>query len=148
MTDLNDLLAQVDDEGLRSQLQSGIELLTRQMRFGLVFERHIPESVRVYSAEPRIGDLVQMRGETSGEDFTVEKRTTRTVTIESTTTGEQQRVKPREIVVVKRFGDPVYPALRPTGSIRRSNDRPTHAAICGENFHALQLLKYLYRGPG
>ena len=146
LTDLNDLLAQVDDEGLRSQLQSGIDLLTRQMRFGLVFERHIPESVRVYSAEPRVGDLVQIRAETSGEEFTIQKLTTHMATIESTTTSEQHLVKPREIVVVKRFGDPVYPALHPTGSIRRSDDRPAHAAICGENFHTLQLLKYLYRG--
>lgn len=113
MTDLDDLLAQISDDGLRSQLQSGIELLTRQMRFGLVFERHIPESVRVYSAEPRIGDLVQMRAATSGEEFTVEKLTTRAARIESTATGEQQSVKPREIVVVKRFGDPIYPALHP-----------------------------------
>ena len=145
MTDLNDLLAQVDDDGLRSQLQSGIELLTRQMRFGLVFERHIPESVRVYSAEARVGDTVQLRADTSGEEFAVEKISTRAATIVSTATDEPRTVKPREIVVVKRFGDPVYPALRPTGSIRRSEDRSTHAAICGENFHALQLLKYLYK---
>lgn len=147
MAEIDDLLSQISDEGLRSQLFAGVELLKRQMRFGLVFERHIPESVRVYGSAPRVGDIVQLRADTAGTDeYAVTKVTTRTITMVSETTGEETRAKPREVVPVKRFGEPVYPALRPTGSCRRSDDRASHTAICGENFHALQLLRYLYRG--
>lgn len=47
---------------------------------------------------------------------------------------------------MKRFGEPAYPALEPLGSVRRAEDRPFHTVINGENYHALQLLRYLYRG--
>lgn len=50
MTELDELLAQVPDEGVRSQLKASIDTLTRQLRFGLVSERHLPESIRAYNA--------------------------------------------------------------------------------------------------
>jgi adenine-specific DNA-methyltransferase len=50
-------------------------------------------------------------------------------------------------MVVKRFGDPIFPALTSLGSIERGPaDKPYHAVINGENFHALQLFVYLYEG--
>lgn len=117
------------------------------MRFGLVFERHIPESIRDYSATITVGALVAIRAEINGGDeYTVQRVTSRTADIVSVTTREQRRVKPRELVAVKRFGEPAYPSLRPLGSIRRSDERPAHAVINGENYHTIQLLRYLYRG--
>ncbi len=147
MADLDDLIAQVEDEGLRSQLKARIDLLTRQMKFGLVFERHLPESIRAFNAIPRVGDTVQLRADTAGGDeYFVERLTKRRAHLVSTTTGESLDVTPRQLVVVKRFGDPAFPALRPLGEVRRHPDRPSHPVICGENFHTLQLLRYLYRG--
>ncbi len=52
----------------------------------------------------------------------------------------------RELVAVKRFGEPAFPALEPLGTVTRSDDRPFHTLINGENYHALQLLRYLYGG--
>lgn len=147
MAELDELLAQVEDEGLRSQLKAGIDLLTRQMRFGLVFERHLPESIRAYGAPINIGDVVQIRAElTGGDEYTVEHLTKKKASLVSLSTREQREVAPREVVGVKRFGEPAFPALEPIGSLRRSEERPAHSVICGENFHALQLLRYLYRG--
>lgn len=44
---LDALVAQVEDETLRSRLSREIELLRGSRRFGLVFDRHLPESVRL-----------------------------------------------------------------------------------------------------
>ena len=63
MAEIDDLLTQVDDEGLRSQLKASIDNLRRQLRFGLVFERHLPESIRAYNARIQPLDTVQIRAE-------------------------------------------------------------------------------------
>jgi adenine-specific DNA-methyltransferase len=47
---------------------------------------------------------------------------------------------------VKRLGDPIYPTLHPLGSVEKAPGKPYHAVIDGENYHALQLLLYLYEG--
>ena len=147
MAELDNLLSQIEDDGLRTQLKAQVDLLTRQMRFGLVFERHIPESVRDYGAPIAVGDIVAIRAEINGgDDYTVAKLNSRTAEIISVTSRESRKVKPRELVAVKRFGEAAYPALRPLGAVRRSADRPAHGVINGENYHTIQLLRYLYRG--
>ena len=146
MTELDDALARVEDEGVRSQLKAGIDGLARQLRFGLVFERHLPESIRAYGAAVHAGDLVQFRSELAGgEEFTVATINSRTAVV-TDAAGVDRKVPVRELVSVKRFGEPAYPALDPLGSVQRSDVRPFHTVINGENYHALQLLRYLYRG--
>jgi hypothetical protein len=61
-------------------------------------------------------------------------------------TGEQRSAKVDELIVVKPFGEAIYPCLTPIGKVAKGGDRPWHAAINGENYHALQLLLYLYEG--
>lgn len=147
MSELDGLLAQIEDEGLRSQLKAGVDNLARQLQFGLVFERHLPESIRAYSAPFAVGDVVQVRADIAGgDDYVVQRVSARQVTMTSFTTGEERRAAPREVVTVKRFGEAAYPALKPLGAVRQSDDRPAHAVINGENYHTLQLLRYLYRG--
>ena len=52
----------------------------------------------------------------------------------------------KDLLVVKRFGEPIYPALSSHGAIRRGGNKPFHAVVNGENFHVLQLFLYLYEG--
>jgi len=50
-----------------------------------------------------------------------------------------------DLVVVRNFGDPIYPALVPTERLERGGvDKPWHVLINADNFHALQLLLYCY----
>ena len=57
------------------------------------------------------------------------------------------REAPRDrCVVVREFGDPVYPGLASTDRVVRNPDRPFHTLINSENFHALQALLYPYSG--
>lgn len=145
MTELDDALARVQDEGARAQLQAGIDALTRQLRFGLVFERHLPEGVRAYGAAVRVDDTVQFRSDLTGnQEFKVLAIADETATIRATD-GVEQTADLHELVVLKRFGEPAYPALKSVGAHRGSTDRPFHTVINGENYHALQLLRYLYR---
>ncbi len=67
------------------------------------------------------------------------------VTIEPEDGGKNETCAANELMVVKRFGDPIFPALTSVGRVDRGpSDKPYHAVINGENFHALQLLLYLY----
>ena len=50
-------------------------------------------------------------------------------------------------MVVRDFGDPIYPALVPVDRVPRGTpDEPWHVLINADNFHALQLLLYCYAG--
>lgn len=51
-----------------------------------------------------------------------------------------------ELVVVKRFGEAIFPALRHVESVLRGGDAPHHSLIEADNYHALQLLEWLYAG--
>jgi adenine-specific DNA-methyltransferase len=53
--------------------------------------------------------------------------------------GRSEEVPITLLASVKQFGEPVFPGLRSIERITRSPDRPFHAVINGENFHALQL---------
>lgn len=61
--------------------------------------------------------------------------------------GDPERLPVAELLLVKRFGEPIYPLLKPLGRIEQGGpERPYHAVINGENFHALQLLVHLLEG--
>jgi adenine-specific DNA-methyltransferase len=52
-----------------------------------------------------------------------------------------------DLVVVRSFGDAIYPALVPVDRVERGGpDKPWHLLINADNFHALQLLLYCYEG--
>ena len=48
---------------------------------------------------------------------------------------------------VRQFGKPIFPSLVPTGRVTNGPaDTPWHTLIEADNYHALQLLEYLYSG--
>lgn len=52
-----------------------------------------------------------------------------------------------ELVVVANFGEPIFPTLVPMARVQNgSDDAPWHTLIEADNYHALQLLEYLYTG--
>src|SRR5207245_1436142 len=52
-----------------------------------------------------------------------------------------------ELVVVRNFGDAIYPALVPVDRVERGGpNKPWHLLINADNFHAVQLLLYCYEG--
>lgn len=139
---LDALVAQVEDETLRSRLSREIELLRGSRRFGLVFDRHLPESVRLPEHPVRKGVRVTLRDESvPGQAWRVVRFTdgSRKVAVLGDDGGE---VPVEELVVIREFGEPVYPGLRSVERIANgSDDAPWHTVINGENFHVLQALR-------
>jgi adenine-specific DNA-methyltransferase len=60
--------------------------------------------------------------------------------------GAEEQVACDDLVVVAEFGEPIYPGLRRLGSIDRGGDKPAHVVIKGENYHALEALRFSHAG--
>jgi adenine-specific DNA-methyltransferase len=146
MTNLLDgLLGRVDDQGLRAALQAEVDRLRRTKDFGLVFEKHMPENVRLYSHPVRRGLRVEERsGETDSTWLVRRVRDGRATLVDAE--GQESKRSVEELVVVRQFGEPIYPGLKSVGRIERGGDKPFHAVINGENYHALEMLLYAYEG--
>ncbi len=148
MAKLEQLLQGVKDPELRAQLEAEVASLKDKTRFGLIYERHLPETVIVGDTDPlKVGDHVRPRQAVDvEEDFRVLELNAKRAKLVSRKTDEESEVEIKDLLAVKPFGDPAYASLEPLGSVRRSDSRPYHAVINGENFHALQTLTLLYEG--
>lgn len=147
------------DEGLRSELRAAAADLRKLTDFGLVFESHIPETVRLPHHPIRRGVKVTYRDGTDGSIFEVAKVNGAKVTMSRVRSADgaalsaQQRAELDDetaeleaLVVIAEFGDPIYPGLRHLGSVSRGGDRPAHVVINGENHHALEALQFTHAG--
>jgi adenine-specific DNA-methyltransferase len=146
MAKIDELLAHIPDQELRRQLQGAVAELRQQKKFGLVFEKHLPETALLPSSRVRIGSAVMLRRQpTSTSIFVVTGLKGKDATV-ADSTGKTRKAKVSDLLVIKPFGEPVYPVVRVREQISRSAGRPTHVVINGENFHALQLLLFGYEG--
>lgn len=142
---LDQLISRVTDESLRSRLAREVELLRGSRRFGLVFDRHLPESVKLIDHPIRKGVKVTLRDESSAMTWRVVgfANTTRAVAVLDGDGGEQAVA---DLVVVREFGEPIYPGLQSIERIQKGPvGAPWHIVINGENFHALQALRWTHR---
>jgi adenine-specific DNA-methyltransferase len=145
MARIDDIAAEVKDHALRKKLQNAIADLKKKQRFGLVFEEHIPEIALLSGLPIQPGATVQRRKMPNGLYRVVSVGSKGQAKIEPLPGGEQETAHAKDLLVVKRFGDPIYPALTPVHALQRAHaTRPHHAVVNGENFHALQLFVYLY----
>lgn len=142
---LDQLIGRIQDESLRVRLAREVDLLRGSRRFGLVFDRHLPESVRLTDHPIRKGIRVALRDESSADTWIVERFTDRTreVAVLSDNGGERAV---SDLIVVREFGEPIYPGLQTVERIANGpEDAPWHVVINGENFHALQALRSTHR---
>lgn len=146
MAKLDALIGQVSDPALRAELAGAVRDLRKRKTFGLVFEEHIPEITLLRDFPVKVGATVYRRqdapAKTSLTVVSVEGATARVTTPD----GSIQSVDVADLLVLRRFGEPIYPALTPIGTVERGAGRPYHAVIEGENYHALQLLQFTCAG--
>lgn len=145
MARLEDLIASVDSPQLRDALLEEVKELKKQTAFGLVYERHIPETVCLDAGRLRVGDAVQLR-DGGGSGQTLRVTGIRGSRAKVSDGKKEHAVSTDDLLLIKRFGDPVFPALTSLGKVERSGERPYHAVINAENYHALQLLEYCIPG--
>src|SRR6266516_2999113 len=153
MAKIEDLVAQIPDERLKKAISSEVRELKKNKKFGLVFEEHLPETVRLLKLPVKEGELVAKKRENGNELWRVQSIRKGIATLERAVegyplpseTGIEEAVT--ELVVVRSFGDPIYPALVPVDRVTRGGpNKPWHTVINPDNFHALQLLLYAYEG--
>jgi adenine-specific DNA-methyltransferase len=144
---IDDLIAQIDDTALRVRLKDEADRLRREQKFGLVFEEHLPELTPVYSAPLRAGSLVAKRGAALTDVWRVLQVQDDQALCLNRASGVQEFVAVAELVAVLEFGAPIFPALTPLDRVQHGPaDAPWHTLIEADNYHALQLLEYLYAG--
>jgi adenine-specific DNA-methyltransferase len=148
MARIDDLIADIGDERVRKGIAAEIKKLREEKKFGLVFENHIPELSYLHSVSIKVGANVVKRGAKGAEVYRVTALSPEAATIVRDVEGatESETVNPRELTVVKRYGEAIYPALSPVASVNKNAVKPYHTIINSDNYHALQLLLYCYEG--
>lgn len=151
MSAIDDLIAQVQEPRLREQFKREWAEAQKTKKFGLVFDRHLPEFVPIPKTRPRRGDLVAKKGRSLTDLWRVRRVSggmVHCVRPEGTPgAGDPWDFLLDELVVVRQFGEPIFPALVPMDQVQNGPaDALWHCLIEADNFHALQLLAYLYAG--
>lgn len=142
---LQDLIQQIDDPTLRDRILQETDKLIKQKKFGLVFEEHLPECTPLYDVPIRVGSKVALKTGYVSDIYTVMKIDSDKVLCDRRETHEQKIFKMDEIVVVAEFGEPIYPTLKLIDTVENApNSDLWHTLIEADNYHALQLLEYLY----
>ena len=147
MSAINDLIRQIENPELRSRIEAEINRMNKQKKFGLVFEEHLPECTPLYDIPVKKGSLVSRKlGNLDALYRVLEISGDEAVCIKKE--GTEKEVLPfSDLVTVAEFGEPIYPYLQPLDSVCNAPDSDLwHTLIEADNYHALQLLEYLYAG--
>lgn len=148
MSALNELIEQIENPELRKRIADEVNKLAKQKKFGLVFEEHQPECTLLYDVPVRKGAKVTLRDAKNITDiYTVLKLENGKALCLKEGAGEAVEFTADSLVTVAGFGEPIYPCLKPVDSICNAPDSDLwHTLIEADNYHALQLLEYLYAG--
>lgn len=170
---MNELLRELRDKepALAKDLEKEVAALTDRRAFGLNFERHMPEAVELPGRRVRKGDKVRVLSPRGQPPKKLNENLWRVVGIDRSTgaaTLEPLAARTQDsdemviedamsrhasttaalddLVVVAEFRDSIYPGLVSTGRVECGGNKPFHAVINAENFHALETLLFTHRG--
>ena len=138
---------QVSDPELRDRILQEANKLSKQKKFGLVFEEHLPECTPLYDIPVKRGSSVALKTSKVSDIYIVQKITDGIASCIKKDTQEKKEFPVDDLVCVAEFGEPIYPYLKPIDSVCNAPDSDLwHTLIEADNYHALQLLEYLYAG--
>lgn len=144
---LQDLIQQIDDPALRERILQETDKLIKQKKFGLVFEEHLPECTPLYNMPIKVGTKVAKKTGYVSDIYTVLEIKAGKLICDCRETHEQEIFELDEMVAVAEFGEPIYPTLKLLDTVENAPDSDLwHTLIEADNYHALQLLEYLYAG--
>lgn len=147
MAVLQDLIAQVSDPALREKLSQETDKLLKQKKFGLVFEEHLPECTPLFDIPVRVGSAVALKTGYINDVYTVVSISGKEAVCRREETDERRTIPLNDLVSVASFGKPIYPCLKLLDSVCNAPDSGLwHTLIEADNYHALQLMDYLYAG--
>lgn len=143
-----------DNSGLLDRL--GGYLNTKD--FGLVFERNLPDDMRLYGKPIVKGDMVHIlpsRGSNESESNRIAYPVSKVDTTSGMVTigmpdGSSQSMHKDDLVPVTSYDTPIYAGLHETGRVVHDgadgSEGVWNAVINGENFHALEMLLFPFAG--
>lgn len=144
---LQDLIKQIDDQALRQKIMTEVNKLSKQKKFGLVFEEHLPECTPLYGLEIRRDSKVALKAGQVSDIYIVRSIDGNKAICEHKTDHVESEFILDDLVAVAEFGEPIYPYLKPIDTVYNApNSDLWHTLIEADNYHALQLLEYLYAG--
>ena len=133
MAKIEDLIAQIPDERLRRGIAAEVKILKKSKKFGLVFEEHLPETVRLPRLPVKPGDLVALKRESGNQLWRVRSIKRSIAVCDRAVEGypdakdANREFTVSDLVVVRNFGDPIYPALVSVDRVERGGpDKPWH----------------------
>lgn len=140
-----------NDASLADDLRRAIKSVTAEREFGLVFNRHLPETVELPGRAVRVRDKVRIKDGSDGRTWRVNKvrrtKSGRVAELVSADADAEAGNQPLDnLVVIADFRDPVYPGLKSTGRAADGEDKPFHTVINAENAHALEALTFTHTG--
>lgn len=147
MSRLSDLISKIENPELRAQIEEAANQALKQKKFGLVFEEHLPECTPLYDVPVRKGKRVSLKNGKVSETYMVLKINDDTAICMPKDGKDAVELPVAELVVTAEFGEPIYPCLQLLGEVCNAPDSDLwHTLIEADNYHALQLLEYLYAG--
>lgn len=147
MAIISELIDQIEDKALRDRLYAEFDKMAKQKKFGLVFEEHLPECTPLWDIPVKRGSKVALKAGQVSEFYTVLKIENGVATCLNKDRSATAEFAVDELVSVAEFGEPIYPYLKPLDTVCNAPDSDLwHTLIEADNYHALQLLEYLYAG--
>lgn len=147
MAAINELISQIENAELRERIQKEVDRLAKQKKFGLVFEEHLPECTPLWDIPVKKGSKVALKAGQVSDFYTVLEIKDGTATCLNKDKSATVEFAVDELVSVAEFGEPIYPYLKPIDTVCNAPDSDLwHTLIEADNYHALQLLEYLYAG--
>lgn len=146
MAHLEDKIAEIADPALRQAIADEVARLKKRTRFGLVFEEHQPEVIPINNARIKRGERVALRTGNLAEIWRVLSVRDGLAHCEKDKDATVREIfDEKQLIVVRRMGEPIYPALTPIDAVKNGDpSQPHHILIEADNYHALQLLLFAY----
>lgn len=150
MANIQEIITEV--EKINPELARQIRKYAKEHSYGLVFEKNLPEAVRLYKKKPAVNDVVNILPERGKEEkdenkvaWVVKELNSGFATL--IREDESKEVPVEDIVTLVSYKDVIYPGLKEIDRVERGNpDDPYHMVINSENYHALEALIYAYAG--
>lgn len=145
MARIDDLVREVPSRDLQAALGEELAELRKRVPFGLVYERHLPEFAVVADQDVLPGSYATPRDD-HGRRLLVLEVEDGTAKVVENGADEPAEVPVEELLAVRGLSEKIFPGLTSLERLEGAPEKPWHAVIKGENYHALQLLEYTYLG--
>ena len=138
MSVINDLINKIQDSDLKNRIQEEIDKLSKQKKFGLVFEEHMPECTPLFDVPVHVGSKVAIKDKKINAIYIVKDIVENTAICLDKSTQETVELPLKDLVTIAEFGEAIYPYLKPIDSVCNAPDSNLwHTLIEADNYHAL-----------